>query len=117
MIRIKRAYEEPGEADGYRVLVDRLWPRGVRKADAALDEWAKDVAPSEDLRKRFAHRHELWEEFRELYFRELAEKPEASAELRRRARAGTITLVYAARDEERNNAVALKEYLERPGGR
>lgn len=115
MIRIKRAYEEPSADDGYRVLVDRLWPRGVRKADAALDEWAKDLAPSDDLRKRFAHRHDRWEEFRELYFRELDGQPDAVAALRRRAEEGTVTLVYAAKDPERNNAVALREYLERSG--
>lgn len=115
MIRIKRAYEAPSEDDGYRVLVDRLWPRGLKKVDVALDEWAKGLAPSDDLRKRFAHDHERWEEFRDLYFRELDRAPELVAELRRRADEGTVTLVYAARDEERNNAVALREYLERPG--
>lgn len=117
MIRLKRAYEAPSDDDGYRVLVDRLWPRGVRKEAAALDEWAKDLAPSDDLRKRFAHHHELWVEFRGLYFRELDAQTERVEELRTRAGAGTVTLVFAARDEARNNAVALKEYLERPGGR
>lgn len=115
MVRIKRVYEEPSRDDGYRVLVDRLWPRGVKKEDAALDEWAKDLAPSDDLRKRFAHHHERWDEFRDLYFRELEESPERVAELRARARSGAVTLVYAARDEERNNASALREYLERSG--
>jgi uncharacterized protein YeaO (DUF488 family) len=113
MIQVKRAYEKPATSDGYRALVDRLWPRGVRKEAARLDEWAREVAPSDGLRKEFHGHQERWEEFRERYFEELDGMPERVAGLRERASAGTLTLVYAARDEERNNAVALREYLER----
>ena len=113
MIRLKRAYEKPERLDGYRVLVDRLWPRGVKKEGARLDEWAREVAPSDGLRKEFHGHPERWEEFRERYFEELDWMPERVAGLRERAAGGTLTLVYAARNEERNNAVALREYLER----
>jgi uncharacterized protein YeaO (DUF488 family) len=113
MIRLKRAYEKPDGPDGYRVLVDRLWPRGVTKEAAALVEWAKEVAPSDGLRQEFHGHPERWEEFRERYWAELDGKEELVARLRERAAGGTLTLVYAARDEERNNALALREYLER----
>jgi uncharacterized protein YeaO (DUF488 family) len=113
MIQVKRAYEKPEESDGYRVLVDRLWPRGVKKEAARLDEWAREVAPSDGLRKEFHGHPERWEEFRERYGTELDGKGELVAGLRERAAGGTLTLVYAARNEERNNAVALREYLER----
>jgi uncharacterized protein YeaO (DUF488 family) len=112
MIQIKRAYEHPGAADGYRVLVDRLWPRGVTKEAAGLDEWAKEIAPSDGLRKEFHGHPERWQEFRERYWEELDGQGELVAGLRKRAVGGTLTLVYAARDVERNNAVALREYLE-----
>jgi uncharacterized protein YeaO (DUF488 family) len=113
MIQITRAYEKPEESDGYRVLVDRLWPRGVRKEAARLDEWAREVAPSDGLRKEFHGNPERWEEFQERYWAELDGKGELVAGLRERAAGGMLTLVYAARNEERNNAVALREYLER----
>lgn len=112
MIRTKRAYEPASSEDGYRVLVDRLWPRGVSKEDARLDAWMKEVAPSDDLREWFDHDPERWEEFTERYRRELQEKEELLQELRERAGEETITLVFAARDTDRNNAVVLKEYLE-----
>jgi uncharacterized protein YeaO (DUF488 family) len=102
VIRTKRAYEPASSEDGYRVLVDRLWPRGVSKEDARLDAWMKEVAPSDDLREWFDHDPERWEEFTERY----------RQELRERAGEETITLVFAARDTDRNNAVVLKEYLE-----
>jgi uncharacterized protein YeaO (DUF488 family) len=114
-IHLKRAYEAAGRSDGYRVLVERLWPRGLRKDDAHLDEWLKAVAPSTDLRKWFGHEESRWPEFQKRYRQELR-APEANAalkELAARARSGPLTLVYAAHDEERNSAVVLKAALER----
>lgn len=111
-IHLKRAYDEPSENDGYRVLVDRVWPRGVSKEDADLDEWMKDAAPSPDLRKWFGHDPEKWEEFKRRFFKELDKKPESLKPLVQRAKKGRITLVYGSKEERYNNAVALKEYLE-----
>ncbi len=111
-IGLKRAYEPPSEGDGYRALVDRVWPRGIARDRLRLDVWLRDLAPSTPLRKWFAHDPEKWEEFRERYFRELDGQGPAIEELARRARAGCLTLVFAAKDGERNNAVALKDYLE-----
>lgn len=114
-IRLKRAYDPPGADDGYRVLVDRVWPRGVSKDDLALDEWAKQLAPSSELRRWFGHDPGRWDEFRRRYAAELeGSDPEARDvldRLRARAREGTVTLVYSARDTEHNNAVALGEHL------
>ena len=110
-IRIKRAYEPPSTSDGKRFLVDRLWPRGKKKEDLQLEAWIKDAAPSNSLRKQFGHREGRWEDFCRKYFAELDQNPEAWQPLLEAARKHTITLVYAARDEERNNAVALKQYL------
>ena len=110
-IRLKRAYEPPADDDGLRVLVDRLWPRGVRKADAAIDRWLKDVAPSAELRKWFGHDPERWEEFRERYRAELRGHPAELEELRTLARSGPMTLIFAARDEAHNDAVVLREVL------
>lgn len=109
-IHTKRAYDEPAKSDGYRVLVDRLWPRGITKEDAAIDEWMKDISPSNELRKKFHGHPEKWDEFREQYFADLKVNP-LVRELIAKARKGRVTLVYAAKDEERNNAVALREYL------
>jgi uncharacterized protein YeaO (DUF488 family) len=111
-IRIKRAYDKAAGADGRRVLVDRLWPRGVRKETARIDYWARDLAPSAGLRKWFAHDPDRWDGFRRRYFREL-DTGEAALAAFREAVAGArrVTLVYGARDEEHNNAVALAEYL------
>lgn len=111
MIRIKRVYEAPAEADGYRVLVDKLWPRGLSKGDAKLDRWMKELAPSDPLRVWFGHDPQRWTEFRERYRLELEEKGEAITFLLDKARAGTVTLLYAAKDTEHNNAVALKLLL------
>lgn len=114
-IRIKRAYEAPTRADGYRVLVDRLWPRGVAQKQLVLDAWHRELAPSDALRRWFAHDPERWEEFVSRYQEELRAS-EASAlleDLARRARAGTVTLVYAARDEQHNNAVVLRDEVAR----
>lgn len=110
-IRLKRAYEEPGDDDGYRVLVDRLWPRGVSRERARLDEWARDLAPSAELRRWFGHDPDRFAEFRRRYVAELAEHEEKLAELRERARQGTLTLVYAASDTEHNDAVVLADVL------
>lgn len=109
-VHIKRAYEPPARADGYRVLIDRLWPRGMAKEQLALDAWHKDLAPSDALRRWFAHDPKRWEEFARRYREEL-QASEASVvldELARRASAGTATLVYGARDEQHNNAVVLR---------
>lgn len=111
-IRIKRVYEHPAADDGCRVLIDRLWPRGLSKDKAALDDWVKDVAPSDELRKWFNHDPELWPEFRRRYRRELDQHSEAVDEIRKLSNSGTLTLLYGAKDEEHNNAVVLAEYLE-----
>lgn len=112
-IHIKRVYDAPAAADGTRVLLDRLWPRGVRKEDARIDQWMNDLAPSTELRRWFGHDPAKWAEFQKRYFKELDAKPDAVAELKKLARAGKVTLVYGARDTENNNAVALREYLRR----
>lgn len=111
MIRLKRAYDSPAEEDGTRFLVDRLWPRGIKKEDLRIDGWLREVAPSDDLRKWFGHDSDSWEEFRERYFKELDKKQEALEPIREAARQGDVTLVFAAKDIEHNNAVALKAYL------
>lgn len=111
-IRLKRAYEAPAKSDGQRVLVERLWPRGVTKAKAKLDLWLKDVAPSPALRKWFAHDPAKWARFEQRYRAELKGHKEAVALLRRKAKEGTVTLVYGARDEAHNGAVVLKRFLE-----
>lgn len=112
MIRLKRAYEPPARSDGERILVERLWPRGLTKARAAVDVWMKDVAPSPELRKWFGHEPAKWKQFERRYWKELRGREEAVELLRHKARQGTVTLVYAARDEEHNGAVALKSFLE-----
>ena len=116
MIRLMRAYEPPPADDGTRVLVDRLWPRGLSRERAGIDLWLKDIAPSPELRKWFGHDPARWEEFRRLYRAELAGKPDLLRMPGEKGRRGTLTLVYAARDEVRNNAVVLKELLEEGGG-
>jgi len=110
-IRLKRAYEPHDQADGTRVLVDRLWPRGVTKADAAIDHWMKDLAPSTELRKWFGHDPARWTEFRRRYAAEIDAHRDELERLREMADAGVVTLVYAARDETHNDAVALREIL------
>ena len=117
MIRVKRVYEEPSRADGFRVLVDRLWPRGVSKERAALDVWLKDAAPSAELRKWFDHDPAKWKEFQARYRKELAGRTEAVELLRHKAREQTVTLLYGARDEQHNEALVLKEVLEGRTGR
>ena len=114
-IRLRRVYDAPGSEDGFRVLVDRLWPRGLAKEKLACDLWLKEIAPSPGLRRWFGHVPERWEEFRRRYIAELDHQPELVAQLRERARTSPLTLLYAARDEVHNQAMVLKEYLE--GGR
>lgn len=110
-IRLKRAYEPPTPEDGTRILVDRLWPRGIKKADAAIDRWLKEIAPSTGLRRWFGHRPERWPEFRRRYMAELQQHPELVEEIRRAARKGPVTLVYAARDTAHNDAIVLQQLL------
>ena len=112
-IRLKRAYEPVQPADGYRLLVDRIWPRGVSRERAKLDEWAQELAPSPELRKWFGHRPERFDEFRRRYLEELRHHRARLTELRRRAREEKLTLVYSARDAEHNQAVVLAEALRR----
>ena len=111
-IKLKRAYELPEKSDGLRILVDRLWPRGVSKSSARIDDWLKEIAPGDALRKWFGHDPAKWTEFRKRYTGELAKRSQAVAQLKQLAGKGTVTLVYGAKDEQHNNAVALKEYLE-----
>jgi uncharacterized protein YeaO (DUF488 family) len=113
-VRIKRAYEPAAAADGSRVLIDRIWPRGVSREQARLDEWARELAPSTELRRWFGHDPARFAEFRQRYRGELAAQEAKLRELRRRAGQGTLTLIYAARDTEHNDAVVLAEILRRP---
>jgi uncharacterized protein YeaO (DUF488 family) len=110
-LRMKRVYDAPSAEDGTRILVDRIWPRGLTKERAAIDLWLKDVAPSTQLRTWFGHDPGLWPEFRERYFAELRANGAAVTQLVDRAAAGPVTLLFGAHDSEHNNAVALSEYL------
>jgi uncharacterized protein YeaO (DUF488 family) len=112
-VRLKRAYEPVSADDGARILIDRIWPRGVSRKEAQLDEWVPELAPSTELRRWFGHDPARFDEFRRRYIGELAAQAGKLRELRRRARAGTVTLVYAARDTEHNDAVVLAEVLRR----
>lgn len=112
MIKVKRVYDPPARADGCRVLVDRVWPRGLKKADAAIERWMKEIAPSAELRKWFGHDPARWRAFTRRYARELRRRPDEVAWLEARARDGTLTLLFSARETRYNNAVALKDYLE-----
>jgi uncharacterized protein YeaO (DUF488 family) len=113
MINLKRAYEPAAKTDGERILVERLWPRGVSKDRAKIDLWLKEVAPSTELRKWFGHDPEKWRQFRRRYAAELKEKVDVIKMLKQKAKRGRVTFVYAARDEEHNGALALKEFLEK----
>jgi uncharacterized protein YeaO (DUF488 family) len=115
-IRTKRIYDPPAPEDGVRILIDRVWPRGMRKADAHIDLWLRSIAPSSDLRKWFNHDPAKWDDFKQRYFAELQERHADLATIRQHADAGTVTLLYGARDTEHNNAMALKEYLEQNAG-
>ena len=112
-IRLKRAYDAASPSDGYRVLIDRLWPRGVSKQRAKLDDWEKELAPSTELREWFGHEPSRFAEFRRRYIGELRHAQPRLTELRHRARKGTLTLVYSAHDSEHNDAVVLAEVLRR----
>ncbi len=112
MIQTRRIYEEPGGTDSCRILVDRIWPRGISKEKAAIDEWMKDVAPSGELRKWFGHDPAKWGSFQKKYFAELREKTDLIIKIKELEKErGSVTLLYAARDEEHNNARALLEFL------
>lgn len=111
MVGIKRVYDVPTRQDGKRILVDRLWPRGVKKDSKVVDDWMKEIAPSDDLRKWFSHDPAKWVEFKRRYKKELETKRELVEQLRRQARGGQLTLLYAAKDTEHNNAVVLKEII------
>jgi uncharacterized protein YeaO (DUF488 family) len=113
MITIKRAYDPPDSGVGVRFLVDRLWPRGIKREALKLDGWLKDASPSDDLRRWFGHDPAKWDEFCQRYFSELDGKPETWQPILEAARQGTVTLVFSARDMEHNNAAALKAYLEK----
>jgi uncharacterized protein YeaO (DUF488 family) len=115
VIQLKRAYDPPGSDDGCRVLVDRLWPRGVSKRAARINLWLKEIAPSAALRQWFGHDPAKWREFRARYFRELQNNGATVEQLMAHVRHGTVTLVYGAKDQECNDAVALKEFLESAG--
>jgi uncharacterized protein YeaO (DUF488 family) len=110
-VRLKRAYDEPADDDGYRILIDRLWPRGRSKESLRLDEWARELAPSDELRRWFGHEPAKFVEFRRRYLEELQGESERVEELRRRARAGTVTIVFGARDVEHANGPVLAELL------
>jgi uncharacterized protein YeaO (DUF488 family) len=112
MIKLKRVYDEDQPGDGVRYLVERLWPRGIKKTALRIDGWLKDAGPSTELRKWFSHDPEKWREFRRKYFAELDHAPDAWAPIRDAARQGAVTLLYSSHDAEHNNAVALKEYIE-----
>ncbi len=112
MIKIKRVYDPPSRDDGKRILIDRLWPRGLRKEAAHIDEWVKDLAPSTGLRKWFNHDPEKWGEFRRRFFAELDAEPESVSGIIAAARKGTVTLLFGSKEERYNNAAALKEYLD-----
>ncbi len=112
MINIKRVYDPPSRKDGNRILVDRLWPRGLRKEDARIDTWVREVSPSTELRLWYGHDPAKWGEFKTRYFAELRGEQEAVESIVSAARRGTITLLYSSREERYNNAVALKSYLE-----
>ena len=113
VIKLKRIYEPAGPNDGFRILVDRVWPRGLTRGAARIDLWLKEVAPSTPLRKWFGHDPALWDEFRQRYFAELDENADPVDEILNRARKKSVTLLFGAKDEKHNNAVALKEYLNR----
>lgn len=116
MIRLKRVYEEESPEDGVRYLVERLWPRGIRKDALRLDAWLKDAAPSTELRKWFSHDPAKWQEFQRRYVAELDRAPDAWAPILDAARHGAVTLLYSSRDTEHNNPVVLKNYIERKLG-
>ncbi len=113
MLKITRIYDEKFKDDGFRILVDRIWSRGIKKEDAGITLWLKDVAPSNELRKWFGHDENRWMEFKQKYFQELRNKENLLATIKDKMTEGNVTLLYSASNERFNNAVALKEYIER----
>ena len=112
MIKIKRVYDQPSPDDGKRILIDRLWPRGLKKENARIDAWIKEIAPSNELRKWFSHEPDKWEKFKNRFFTELLKKQDTIEGIISVARKGTVTLLYGSKEERFNNAVALKEYID-----
>jgi uncharacterized protein YeaO (DUF488 family) len=112
MIEINRIYDEPNKKDGFRILMDRLWPRGLTKDRVKVDLWMKEIAPSNELRKWFGHDPEKWPEFKQRYFAELGDKRELVDQIRDRSKKGKVVLLYGAKEKRFNNGVALKEYIE-----
>lgn len=113
MISLKRVYEKPSKSDGFRILVERLWPRGLSKEKASVNLWLKEVAPCAELRKWYSHDVEKWEEFKKRYTKELKDKKDLLDEIKKHSKKGKVTFVYAAHDKEHNSALVLKEYLEK----
>ena len=112
LLKVKRIYETASSDDGKRILVDRLWPRGIKKSEVKIDEWLKEIAPSDELRKWFAHDPSKWQAFKRKYAHEIEEKSDLIQQLRKESEREAVTLVYSAKDNEHNNAVALKEIIE-----
>jgi uncharacterized protein YeaO (DUF488 family) len=112
MIKIKRTYDKPQPGDGLRILVDRIWPRGLKETEFKMDLWQKDISPSASLRKWFNHDESKWDEFKNRYYNELQDKKESIGLLLDKAEKGTITLLYSSKEDRYNNVIALKEYLE-----
>jgi uncharacterized protein YeaO (DUF488 family) len=112
MIKTRRIYDKPEADDGFRILVDRIWPRGLKKNDVKIDLWQKDIAPSNAIRKWFNHDQRKWDEFKSRYYEELKDKQEIVKLFLEKAEQGTITLLYSSKEEKYNNAIALKEYLQ-----
>lgn len=113
MLKVKRVYERPDKSDGFRILVDRLWPRGLTKAKAKIDLWLKEIAPSDELCKWFAHDPKKWPKFSKRYFAELVDYSEQLKTILSESKSKKVTLLFGAKDEQHNNAVALREYLEK----
>lgn len=110
-VQIKRVYEEPEKEDGYRILVDRVWPRGMTKEKASIDLWLKEIGPTTELRKWFGHDPDRWTEFEKRYKKELKNNKEVLAELKKQVKESKVTLIYSAKDEEHNQAVVIRKYL------
>ena len=111
-LQIKRAYEAVDKNDGYRILVDRIWPRGIKKSNAKIDLWLKEIAPSNELRKWFNHDSKKWNQFRTKYFKELKNKDQELNVIKQQLKKSTVTLLFGAKDQEHNQAVALQEYIQ-----
>ena len=111
MIKVKRVYEKPSPQDGKRILIDRLWPRGLKKGDTGVDEWMREIAPSAELRKWFGHDPSKYEDFKKRYFMELEKKKDLIEKIRKEGKQGTVTLIYSAKDTEHNNATVLVDLL------